>query len=86
MNNDIIEGYSNDGEEGSGEKLLFLVNRMEVVNILVIVLVWDIAKNNLGVEFNRLIVNKSRELLNTLHEKVIEAEHLKLVVSNQKIK
>ena len=36
----IIEGFDDDGEAGSGEKLLGLLQKMEVENIIVIICVW----------------------------------------------
>lgn len=77
VNNDVVSGFSNDNEAGTGEKLLFLLDRMEVINILMIVVIWNTSKNKFGNDLNRLIVNKSKELLNLLHEKVIEAEQNK---------
>jgi hypothetical protein len=47
---------------------------MEVINIMMVVVVWNTSKNKFGNDLNRLVVNKSKELLNLLHEKVIEVE------------
>jgi len=77
FNNEIVSGFANDQESGTGEKLLFLLERMEVINILMVVVIWNTSKNRFGSDLNRLIVNKSKELLNLLHEKVIEAEQTK---------
>lgn len=74
MENNIAFGFSNDGEAGAGEKLLFLLDRMEVINILMVVVVWNTSKNKFGNDLNRLVINKSKELLNLLHEKVLEVE------------
>jgi len=74
LENNIAFGFSNDGEAGAGEKLLFLLDRMEVINILMVVVVWNTSKNKFGNDLNRLVINKSKELLNLLHEKVLEVE------------
>jgi len=47
---------------------------MEVINILMVVVVWNTSKNKFGNDLNRLVINKSKELLNLLHEKVLEVE------------
>lgn len=39
-NNGIVEGYDDGNEEGCGEKLLYLLQKMGVENILIIVYVW----------------------------------------------
>jgi hypothetical protein len=36
----INEGFDDDGEAGSGEKLLGLLQKMEVENIIVVVCIW----------------------------------------------
>lgn len=36
----IKEGYDDDGEAGAGEKLLSVLQKMEVENIIVIVCIW----------------------------------------------
>lgn len=41
---------------------------------MMVVVVWNTSKNKFGNDLNRLVVNKSKELLNLLHEKVIEVE------------
>jgi len=74
LENNIAFGFSNDGEAGAGEKLLFLLDRMEVINIMMVVVVWNTSKNKFGNDLNRLVINKSKELLNLLHEKVLEVE------------
>jgi hypothetical protein len=37
----IAEGFDDDGEEGAGEKLLGLLQKMEIENILLIVCIWN---------------------------------------------
>lgn len=39
-----------------------------------VVVVWNTSKNKFGNDLNRLVINKSKELLNLLHEKVLEVE------------
>jgi hypothetical protein len=36
----LIEGFDDGGEEGTGQKLLHLLQKMGVENILIIVCVW----------------------------------------------
>lgn len=70
-----MEGCEDDGEEGCGEKLLFLLQRMGVENILIMVTIWDDqGKGRLGVDVGRLVVGRAKELLTQLHEKVSAAE------------
>lgn len=38
--NMLIEGFDDDGEAGAGEKLLSLIQKMEVENIIVIICIW----------------------------------------------
>jgi putative IMPACT (imprinted ancient) family translation regulator len=37
----LAEGFDDDGEEGSGEKLLGVLQKMDIGNILVIICVWN---------------------------------------------
>ena len=37
----LAEGYDDDGEEGAGEKLLGLLQKMDIGNILVVVCMWS---------------------------------------------
>lgn len=70
-----MEGCEDDGEEGCGEKLLFLLQRMGVENILILVSIWDDqGKGRLGNDVGRLVVGRAKELLTQLHEKVSAAE------------
>jgi len=50
---------------------------MEVINIFILVVIWNTSKNKYMNEMNRLVVNKAKELLNMLHEKVLEVENNK---------
>ncbi len=38
---DLVEGCDDDGEPGAGEKLLGLLQKMDIENILIIVCVWN---------------------------------------------
>jgi hypothetical protein len=38
----LAEGFDDSGEDGSGEKLLGVLKKMEIGNILVIVCVWPV--------------------------------------------
>jgi hypothetical protein len=49
---EVLEGFDNSGLEGSGEKLLHLLKRVGVENILVVVAIWYYGvgeKNGIGV-------------------------------------
>ena len=37
----IAEGFDDDGEPGAGEKILGLLQKMEIENILIIVCIWQ---------------------------------------------
>jgi putative IMPACT (imprinted ancient) family translation regulator len=40
---EMEEGYDDSGEEGAGEKLLHLLQKMEIENIMIIVCIWTSA-------------------------------------------
>ena len=71
----LQEGFDDDGEEGAGEKLLSLLQKMEVENILIVVCIWDkgvkigntssIVK---GGEFYKILIDRARELLNQIQQ------------------
>ena len=71
-----MEGYDDGNEEGCGEKLLAQLQKMGVENIMIVVYLWhynmpgrhsqDIYKN---------VLERGKDLLQILHQKVIEAEH-----------
>lgn len=67
----IAEGFDDDGEDGAGEKLLHLLQKMEIENIVVIVCIWNsgiqIGSQQLkGGEFYRIVIERARELLNSI--------------------
>ena len=72
----LAEGYDDDGEEGAGEKLLGVLQKMDIGNILVIVCIWN---NNVSVgemrinagELYRYISEQARNLLNGIKESII---------------
>ena len=72
-----MEDYDDDGEEGAGEKLLHLLQKMGVENILVIVCIWHYSlPGEMGTNTYNLVLDRAKELLTTLHMKVMEAEKL----------
>lgn len=37
----MAEGFDDDGEDGAGEKMLHLLQKMEIENIVLIVCIWN---------------------------------------------
>ena len=37
----IAEGFDDDGTDGAGEKLLYLLQKMRIENIVLIVCIWN---------------------------------------------
>ena len=71
----MAEGYDDNGEEGAGEKLLRLLQKMGIENILIIVA----ARHNqmpgsLGADFFRMVLERARDLLTNLHKQILENE------------
>lgn len=65
----IAEGFDDDGTDGAGEKLLYLLQKMRIENIVIIVCIWNngvqIGPQQLkGGEFYRIVVERARDLLN----------------------
>jgi hypothetical protein len=71
----VTEGFDDSNEEGSGQKVLGLLQKMSVENILIAVYIWHnrMPGSNMS-EVYRNILDRAKELLTTLHNKVIEAE------------
>lgn len=73
--NNIVEGFDSGDEnfvEGAGEKLLHLLQRVSVENILVVVAMWyDGTADKINYSS---IINVSRDLLTSLHNQAIEFE------------
>ena len=71
----LAEGYDDDGENGVGEKLLYLLQKMGVENILVVVGIWHHKMpGQYRTETYKHVIDRAKELLTTLHMKVLEAE------------
>ena len=75
----MAEGFDDDGEDGAGEKLLHLLQKMEIENIVLIVCIWNngvqIGSQQLkGGEFFRIIIERGRELLNQIQEQIYQDE------------
>ena len=69
----MAEGFDDDGEDGAGEKLLHLLQKMEIENIVLIVCIWNkgvqIGSQQIkGGEFFRIVIERARELLNQIQE------------------
>lgn len=72
----VAEGFDDDGEAGAGEKLLGLLQKMEIENILIIVCVWNSTaqiggQQVKGGELFKLVIERARELLSTIHEQIV---------------
>jgi hypothetical protein len=71
----IVEGFDDGDLDGCGEKLLHLLKRVAVENILVIVAVtYYGAIGKLGVQAYSNCVNITRELLTSLHDQALDCE------------
>jgi putative IMPACT (imprinted ancient) family translation regulator len=71
----LAEGFDDDGEDGSGDKLLTVLQKMDITNIMVVVCIWNsgvtIGDSRLrGGEFFRIITDRARELLTSIKEGV----------------
>ena len=73
----VTEGYDDSNEEGSGQKLLSLLQRMGVENILILVFIWhQRMPGHNSSEVYRNVLERAKDLLTTLHVRVLEAEAL----------
>ena len=73
----MTEGYDDSNEDGCGEKLLGLLQRMGVENIMIMVFIWHqhMPGHNQS-ELFRNVLDRAKDLLTTLHARVVEAEKL----------
>lgn len=70
-----MEGCDDGNEEGCGEKLLSQLQKMGVENILVVVYVWHSGMaGTKSQEIYKNVIERAKDLLSILHQKVIEAE------------
>ena len=73
----VTEGYDDSNEEGCGQKMLSLLQRMGVENILIIVYIWhQRMPGHNSSELYKNVLERAKDLLTTLHARVIEAEQL----------
>jgi hypothetical protein len=73
----LVEGFDDGSEEGSGQKLLHLLQKMGVENILIIVCVWHTSMpGQFGTETFKMVLERAKDLLTSLHMKVLEAEKI----------
>lgn len=71
----MIEGFDDGGEEGSGQKLLHLLQKMGVENIVIVVCAWhNYMPGQFGTETFKVVIDRAKELLTSLHMKVLQAE------------
>ena len=76
----MAEGFDDDGEHGTGEKLLNVLQKMDIDNIMIIVCIWNsgvtIGKNRLrGGEFFGMITDRARELLINIKDGLMEDQN-----------
>lgn len=70
-----MEGFDDSGEEGAGQKLLHLLEKMGVENIMIVVCAWHSnPPGQFGSETFKVVLERAKELLSSLHLKVLEAE------------
>ena len=72
QNEELVESFDDDGEPGAGEKLLGLLRKMEIENILVIVAVWTVGaqigpSQVRGGELFKVVVDQAKDLLTIIH-------------------
>lgn len=75
----LAEGFDDDGEDGAGEKLLAVLQKMDIGNIMAIVFIWN---NGISIgeqkqipgEFHRIISERARELLQGIKSDVVELQ------------
>jgi len=73
----VLEGFDDSNEEGSGQKLLSLLQKMSVENIMIVVYLWhQRMPGGNSCEVYRNVLERAKDLLTTLHTKVIEAESM----------
>lgn len=69
----IVEGFDDGGEAGSGQKLLYLLQKLDIENIVLIVCIWDNglklgASTLKGGELFKVVLEKAKELLSVIHD------------------
>ena len=72
----LAEGFDDDGEDGAGEKLLTVLQKMDIGNILVVCCVWNSGvtigdQRVRGGEFFRMITERARDLLTSIKHGVM---------------
>ena len=72
----MAEGYEDGTEEGCGQKLLGQLQKMGVENILIVVFIWHqrMSGTSSCTEVYKNVLERAKELLTTLHMKVLQAE------------
>jgi putative IMPACT (imprinted ancient) family translation regulator len=72
----LSEGFDDDGEEGSGEKLQGVLQKMDIVGILCIICIWNngVTLGEMrvkGGELYRVITERAREMLSKIKKSII---------------
>jgi hypothetical protein len=72
----VAEGYEDGTEEGCGQKLLGQLQKMGVENILIVVFIWHqrMSGTTSSTEVYKNVLERAKDLLTTLHMKVLQAE------------
>ena len=87
----LAEGFDDDGEDGTGEKLLTVIQKMDMGNIMVIVCIWNsgvtIGDSRLrGGEFYRMITDRARDLLKSIKDEVNQGNQAMIEASSPNFK
>jgi putative IMPACT (imprinted ancient) family translation regulator len=74
----LAEGYDDGEEEGAGEKLLGLLQKMDIGSILVIVCIWNsgvqLGESRIkGGELYRIVNERAKELLLSIKQSIVIA-------------
>lgn len=78
------EGFDDSGEEGCGEKLLHLLQKMGVENILILVCIWhNSMPGQYGTDTYKRVIERAKDLLTTLHQKVLDSNAQVSEVNNE---
>jgi len=71
----VTEGFEDGSEEGCGQKMLSLLQKMGAENILILVFIWHTRMpGHFSNEVYKMVLDRTKDLVSTLHMKVFESE------------